>query len=231
MPKQTVFLSTPSATTPLAARNAEVILIGSISEFAEELQANQAHTFIGYDADITMDKPGKMRVRGNKFAKRGMIKRQKAQATVNFDYDKKREKRDGDEPVRKGFTWHTPVMLNGKVTPLSANKNDVVTDDAKGNARKAILDENGDTQFITDNPSLYLRYEYVRDGGDEAREDRKMRSESVYMIGDEVIPSEEVQPFIPEKDRGDNTDFHVLTLGEVTRLSIGGKVYRRATIG
>jgi len=231
MPKQTVILSSPSEKNILTADRTSVSLLGSLAEFAEELQKVQDHTFIGYDADITMDKAGKMRVTDNPFAKRGMIKRQTAQATVNFDYDKKREARDGDEPVRKGFTWHTPVMIKGKVTPLSVKKDDVVTDDAKGNARKAILDKDGNTQFTTDEPSLYLRYEYVRDGGEGEREDRKMRSKSVYLIGDEVIPTEEVEKFLPDKKRGDNTDFHVLTLGEVTRLSIGGKVYRRATIG
>ena len=34
-----------------------------------------------------------------------------------------------------------------------------------------------------------------------------------------------------DKKRKDGTDMQVLTLAEVTRLSIGGKVYRRAIIG
>ncbi len=230
MPDQTVFLATPAAPAP--ARAAHVALLGSVAEFAEELQKIQSHTFIGYDADITMDKRGKMLQTDNPYAKRGMIKRSKGQATVNFDYGKKVEKRGGAEAAKPGFTWHTPVMIGGKVTPLSVHKNDVVCDDAKGNARKAILDDNGDTQFITSDPKLYLRYEPVRDGGDGDRQDRKMRIESVYLIGDEEIPAEKVKPFLSKrKPREDETDFQVLTLSEVTRLSVGGKIYRRATIG
>jgi len=53
-----------------------------------------------------------------------------------------------------------------------------------------------------------------------------MKVESQYMIGDEVIPTESVKPFIPSKYRDDGTDVVLETLSEVTILKVNGTEYR-----
>ena len=184
----------------------------------------------------------KMNKTGNPFLGKTLVKKTTQQATVNFNYQKKRQARSGDAPEHNG-NWQTAVVINGKPTPLSTHKDDVktkLTDDTTtaylnddGSIKdcianhRAVFNSAGDIQFVTNNPRLYLRYETVRDGGGELRNDRKMRLQSVYVdaYGNEVAKSD-VEPWLKSrKPRTDETDVQTLNLGNVSELRIGGIVY------
>lgn len=186
----------------------------------------------------------------NPFIGSGLHKVQNCQATVTFDYQKKREKRGGEEPEYRG-TWHTVVMSNCKVSPLSVHKSDVVTELPKDKEDKianyrAVLDAEGNVQFTTDEPRLYLRYEIVRDHGEDDRQNRQMRLESRYLLpgkqhvrlitpdrayhwqGPCEVERASLEPFLPKRQpRKDETDMQVLSLAHVIELRAGGKVFRK----
>ena len=198
---------------------------------AKELAQNlTGHQFIAYDArfNIGDERDGKGALKYIKGGKKdsplpGIVKFTRAQLTVNFDYQAKVEKRDGEFSGRG--SWHTVVMVNGKISPLSVHKGDVVLDDNKAQ----VLDSEGNTQFTTPNPRLYLRYEIVRAHGDEPRANRNMRSKSVYVDaeGNEVDKSL-VEPHLKSRGpRKDETDFQLTALDNILELRAGHVVYRK----
>lgn len=229
---------------------------------ADFLAGLEGHQFLSYDAVFPEDSLKMIKYHrqypkncanpvANPFIGSGLYKTQSCQATVTFNYEKKRESRGGEEPERRG-TWHTIVMVNGKVSPLSVHKSDVVTELPEGMEDKlanyrAVLDADGNVQFTTPEPRLYLRYEIVRGHGDGNRQERHMKSESHYWLpdGNSVelalpeagvqryndpieIDRETLDPFLPaRKARTDETDMQVMSLAHVRELRAGGEIYRQ----
>lgn len=160
----------------------------------------------------------------NPFLKHGLWKISEAQQTVNFNYEDKVDRRGGEHGETKG-TWHTLVLIDNHVTPLSVHKADIETyvpdgmEDKINNRRAVVV--NGNLHYLIDAPRLYLRYELVRDAGEGSRQDRKMRCESYYVDHEgKTVDKELVKPFVPDKERFDETDFQVTALTNVERLTI-----------
>jgi len=236
-----------------AATDPNVRVFTNLIDFALSLVGIKGHTFLSFDAVYDMcerDSKGKLKrmnatKRGdrstqNPFIGSGLTKFAKTTATANFDYEKKRESRGGEASESEG-NWQQALVLKGKLTPLTVHKGDIVTrlkdgiDPNSSEALKianqvAVLDADGSVQLKTDQPRLYLRYEVVREGGDDERAKRAMRSESVYLKANgEVVDKSEIVPYIREYDakRTDETDHQTCSLDSVVEIRIGGMVWRR----
>jgi hypothetical protein len=224
---------------------------GNALALAADLAAIKGSTFMSVKLSADMletDRRGalkRMNKRGNPFLAPGksLQKFTDTQVSVNFDYAAKVERRGGEAPETHG-NWSQAVIVNNHVSPLSTHKDDVVTVletdptkaicDDKGQIvdcvanRRAVLDAEGNVQFTCNNPRLYLRAEIQRNAGDEPREDRKMRSKSVYI--DEtgaIVPPEQVEPYLKSRsERTDGTDMVVYDIGNVVELKAGGLTYR-----
>ena len=210
---------------------------------AKELLDLSGHKFMQLKTCIAQD--AKMNKTDNPFMGKNVTKLSDTQVTVQFkSYDAKVEKRDGEKSESKG-NWQTAFMQNGNVTVFAIHKGDVKTvlttdrenakldkageiSDCFGNHR-AVLDENGDTILTTDEPRLYIRAEVVRDGGDQPRQDRKMRTKSIFLDTDgNKIEKTEIKPFIKKsKPRTDETDFQTFSLDNIVEVSADGMIYRR----
>ena len=227
-----------------------VKFFGSPNALASDLSFVQGSTFMAVRlvADMTeMDdrnQPKRMKKRGNPWMVPGKSLRKftTVQLTANFDYAAKVERRGGEESETKG-NYSQALLCGGKVTPLSTHKGDILThletDPSKALCvdgkivdclanRRATLDADGNIQFTTQNPRVYLRAEIVRNAGEGSRQERTMRSKSVYV--DEtgaIVPNEEVEPFLKSRsERTDETDFVLYTLSNIIELRVGGIVYR-----
>lgn len=218
---------------------AKVSMFGNLQSFADELMELKGNQFLKFSAEYDMEAKGKMNKGGRKgvpanpYFGIGLRKIATTSATVNFDYDGKVERRGGEEAATKG-SWHTVCLLNGKVTPISVHKADILTELPGGlpdrlNNRRAVLDADGNVQFMTAEPRLYLRYEIVRAAGEGDRQGRQMRSESRYEDTDgNEIAKDDLKPWLPKREpRTDETDMQLTALGNLTELHAGGKVYRR----
>lgn len=228
-----------------------VRFFGDPYALAADLSELHGHTFMRVLAIQDMEETDakgqlkRMKKRGNPFLGRGVTKYTDTQVTANFDYASKVERRDGDPSATKG-NWSQAVIINGKLTPLSIHKSDILTelttdpngakldDDGNivnclGNCR-AILDESESIQIATCSPRLYLRVEIIRESGDKPRDERKMRSTSVYLDRDKnEIPSGDIKPYLKSRGpRTDETDMQVFSLGNVIELRAGGVIYRKA---
>tara|TARA_Y100000034_G_scaffold136208_1_gene211500 strand:- start:355 stop:1146 length:792 start_codon:yes stop_codon:yes gene_type:complete len=225
------------------------------TELANELEKIHGSTWAGTVEVFNMTElkdDGKsfkrMNKTGNPFidpdtdeGKAGLFKVSRRTSSVCFDYETKREVRaeqgeDVQERTRRG-SHHTPVMKDGKITPLSVHKDDIVcrmaTADEDGVTvkdtvwnKRAVNDDDGNTQFIASNPRLYLRYEIRRESGDDQRQDRKMLSQSEYYDGSgKLVDAELVKPYLPKSSRHDGTDFQTTGLDCLRCLTIKGTTY------
>tara|TARA_Y100000034_G_C6811339_1_gene364623 strand:- start:132 stop:842 length:711 start_codon:yes stop_codon:yes gene_type:complete len=196
------------------------------------------HSFVVFDAKYDMlvtDKRGqlsKMKKRGNPFLSKGLWKYATTQVTVNWKSSQEKTESRGGEWSGRG-TWHTVVIIGGKVTPLSVHKDDIETflpDDAERDnifARRAVV-KDGLLVYKTEHPQFYLRYEVVRGAKKDAtcRAERPMRSKSVYQLSDNTfVDKKEVEPWLKPKSRKDETDIQVTCLSNLLYLQIDGQVF------
>ncbi|MAE81281.1 MAG: hypothetical protein CMB80_01005 [Flammeovirgaceae bacterium] len=191
-----------------------------------------ASSFISFEAVYSMDDKGKMLVKDkaknpNPYKGQGVVKIAKTQATVNWASSEEKTLKRGGEWSGKG-TWHQVVLIEGKVTPICVHKADIETElpdelsDSLNN-RKAVVNEHGSLNYTAKNPRFYLRYEVVRKPGDGVRAERSMSSESEYFDAeDNIVPKEDIEPFLPVKTRKDETDIQVTALGNLRNLKIDG---------
>jgi len=96
----------------------------SRKELAERLLAVKGANFITFTAYTDTD----CRKTGNPWTL-PIMKRSKVRGVVNFQYIpgvRRRLEEEGKDPdgFTPGKSWHTAVLLDGKVTPLSAHKKD-----------------------------------------------------------------------------------------------------------
>jgi hypothetical protein len=168
-----------------------------------------------YDGDEKMVQKDRVTKLPNPYFGKGLKKHSTTQVTVNFNYEAKVEKRDG-EYAGTG-SWHQAILVNGKPSPLSTHKDDIT------------IAPDG-TQTFVDNPRLYLRYEIVRVGEGEVRAEKTMRSESKYLLPDgSEVAKELVEPYLKAKsERKDETDFQVTALKNIVELRAGGMIFRSA---
>ena len=212
------------------------------------LTGNQFVTFLAcYDMTEQDSRGGLKRMKkiGNPFITTGLFKVSRSSVSVNFDYEAKRDARDGKQPETVG-NWMTAVIVENAITPLAVHKDDVVTilcpDGTQGakvdsdgkiidciQNHRAVLDASGSIQFTTDTPRLYVRYEIQRAAGEEPRAERKMRSESHYFDGSGVeVDKASVEPYLKKRPvRKDETDFQVTPLDNVEELHAAGVFYRK----
>lgn len=216
--------------------------------FALYLMGVEGYPLMSQYAAYDMDEDGKMLknkrgTRGkaaiaNPFLGRGLTKYAVSKLTVSFDYYKKVEKREGELGATQG-NWIQAVVINGKITPLATHKGDIVTrlkdgidvnsEEAKKIANQvAVMDDNGSVIFNTDKPRLYLRYEIVRRGNEESRNDNTMVSRSSYQTADgTVIDKKDLEDYLPErKPRTDETDVQLTSLDNIVELRFNGEIWR-----
>jgi len=212
-------------------------------DFGLWLAGLRGHQFMSFYAIYDMDGDGKMNknkrgTRGkntipNPYLGKGLCKVSHTEVTCCFDYESKVERRGGDEPIEKG-NWMQAVIVNGKITPLSTHKGDIVVDNTELPIaeQKAILDSNGTVQFNTDNPRLYLRYEIVRDSGNGERSERRMRCESKFVFADGTeIDKKELEDYLPPvQPRKDETDVQCTSLANIVELKAAGEIWRKRTV-
>lgn len=229
------------------AAGSNVRLFTNAIDFALHLATLKGHKFLRFNAVCNMDEGTRMNKtkRGDKktrnpFIGRGLRKFSRTQATVSFDYAEKVERRDGERGETEG-NWSQALIVKGKLTPLSIHKSDIVTrlkdgidpnDENEANKianQVAVMDAEGTVQIKVPNPRLYLRYEIQRDGGEGERHERRMRSESVYVLADgTVVDKKELADYLPPRpEKKDNTDFQVRPLETIQELSVDGAVWRR----
>jgi len=175
--------------------------------------------FISYDAeyDMVSDKK-KLKASGRAHFTNGLKKRTHKSATVCFDYKTKVEKNEGEYSGRG--SWHTVCMIDGKATPLSLHKGDVLCEDDTIGVmqRVAVIDSKGNSVIIADNPRAYLRYEDT--------EYQKTPVEWVDNDGKQIEESE-VTPHLPKQSpRTDNTRLQVVGLSNLSNLKINGKSFK-----
>lgn len=175
--------------------------------------------FLSFTARYPMDAPGKMLKAGrvdrqpNPWLGRGLIKQAVTQATVCFDYERKRKGRGGAEP-RTHTSWHVPVLLDGRPSPMAVHKGDT-----------AIV---GDRQVLRASARLYLRYEVVRDGGDGPRQSRDKRSGEQFLLPDgSTVKAGDLTQYLPQPKRTDETDFQVTAFEHLVEVRAAGNVWRR----
>lgn len=228
-----------------------VRFFGSGIALAADLANIRGSTFMTVRLSCDMletDKRGalkRMKKTGNPFLADGktLQKFTTVQVSVNFDYEAKRERREGAAPETHG-NWMQAVIVGNYISPLATHKDDIVTV-LETDTSKAILDNNGqiveclanrrcfldsvgNVQFTTQTPRLYLRAEIQRNSGDGSRDERTMRSKSVYIDQDgHEVSSETVEPFLKSRtDRTDETDFVVYDISNVVELKVKGLTYR-----
>jgi len=230
---------------------ANVRYFNDVIDFGLYLLGVPGYPLLTQHAAYCMDNEGKMLknkrgTRGNNAVKNpflgcGLYKYAITQMTVSFDYYKKVEKRDGELGATEG-NWIQAVIVGNRITPLATHKADVVTrlkdgidpnsDDAKLIANQvAVLDDNGNVQFKSDNPRLYLRYEIIRHGTAEDRNEKTMRSRSCYRKADgSFVCKADLKDYLPErKPRLDQTDYQLTSLENVVELRFNGEIWRRRT--
>lgn len=94
----------------------------------------------------SMDDKNKMRKTNNPWYGKNIRKETMATVLVNFDYDASLQRRtDGEESAKGGPTWQQAVIIDGKLTPLTVHKKDVIS---------------VDPLRINPNANCYLRCEY-----------------------------------------------------------------------
>ena len=187
-------------------------------EFATFLVALKGPQLLSFDAVYPFDemsgvvKKHRVTKLPNPFLGIGLKKYSTTQATVNFDYQSKVEKRDG-EYSGKG-NWSQCVVVNGLPSPISTHKDDCTVTDG--------------VITFKENPRLYLRYEIIRSGEGETRADKDMRSKSVWRLPDGTeVDKAEIEPYLPIRNpREDNTDVQTTKLENVVELRAGGTVWR-----
>jgi len=253
---------TQIATMLSDAQLRDVLFFDNPIAFATALAACKGSSFIVFDAEFNMDqtdKDGKLKYfnknkRGTKgktaepnpFLGKGLRKLSHVQVTVNFNYEKKVENRGGEAPTHKG-NWSQAVIVNGKVTPLSTHKDDILTElttdktnatlDEAGNIidclanRRVVLSADGNIQFMTPTPRFYLRAEIVRtataDGDKRADGQLHWVNKYVYPDGTE-LDAKALEDYLPAKtERTDETDFVVIGSENLVELRFGGQVWRR----
>jgi hypothetical protein len=208
----------------------------ALASFLAGLQGPQ---FLSFDAVYPMDekmlKKSRKTKLPNPYLNRGLVKIARTVTTVNFQYQEKVEKREG-EYSGKG-SWSQVILVNGKPTPLSTHKSCIITDLMPGDKdtfanRTAVLDKNGMVQFTTKTPKLYIRYEIVRAGPGETREDKSLRSQSHFQLADgTVIAKDTLEEYLPEqKEREDKTDFQLTAIENITEMRAGGSVFRPSPV-
>lgn len=188
--------------------------------FATWLAGLRGPQFCCYDAVFDMDAIGKMLVKSrvsklpNPYAGRGLKKYSTTQVSVNFDYQKKVEAREG-EYSGKG-NWTQAVLVNGKPSPLTTHKDDVTEG------------PDGEQRFKPE-CRLYLRCEIVRYGEGETRAKKDMRSTSEYRLADGTVVSyEDLKDYLPlPSKRKDETDFITVTLSNIIELRASGEIWRK----
>tara|TARA_Y100000034_G_scaffold105973_1_gene134321 strand:+ start:390 stop:1088 length:699 start_codon:yes stop_codon:yes gene_type:complete len=192
-------------------------------------ELGSASSFIGFSADYDLDtmmNKGRASNRNPHYGK-GYRKASTTQASVNWASSQKKTEDRGGVFSGKG-SWHTVVMIDGKVTPLSVHKADVLCEDVPtddGKTKKvAIVSDNGNLTYTAESPRFYLRYEVKRDGGDGARSERRMRSTSEYRKADgTVVDKATIEPWLKSRGpRKDETDIQLTALGNLTALQIDG---------
>ena len=216
--------------------------------FALYLMGVEGYPLMSQYAVYDMDEDGKMLknkrgTRGknavvNPYLGQGLKKYAVSKLTVSFDYYKKVEKREGELGETQG-NWIQAVVINGKVTPLATHKGDVVTrlkegidpnsDEAKKFANHvAVMDDKGSVIFTADKPRLYLRYEIVRQGNSDDRNENRMISRSCYQTADgRVICKKNLEDYLPErKPRLDQTDVQLTSLENIVELRFNGEIWR-----
>lgn len=226
--KPTITVVTPTQPVP-----AQQVVSGQTLASILKDKGGQS-SFLSFKAEYPMDNKGKMVVKHrvdktpNPFLGKGVIKVAKTQATVNWkSTEEKVENREG-EFSGKG-NYQQAVLIGGKVTPLATHKADIETTPADGPvADRVAVVKDGVLNFIVDHPRFYLRCEFVRDGGEGDRADRKMRSESHYQYPDgTLIEKEDIEPYLSApKTRTDNTDIQMPSLNHITELKIDGEVFK-----
>jgi hypothetical protein len=201
-----------------------------------KLAGMSGHKFIAYKSEIDMlavnakGQLTKMNKRGNPWIGKTLVKRSAVQATVGFDYEKKVEKRDGEQPQSKG-NWMQAFIYNGKITPLATHKGDIQVDDESKKLadQRAVMDDNGSVIITAAQPRLYLRFEMQRENGEGERQDRKAKSHSEYLTQNdngawESVEDSEVTPWLKKSGpRTDETDVQSLSIGNLKELSIDGE--------
>lgn len=228
-------------------------LLSTIGVYEEDaLRMNQTQRLEGEKKARWYEKTGKKKGRANPYTGSGVRKESRSQQTVNFNYDQKVERRDGEQPESKG-NHAQAVIIKGKVTPLSTHKADVICEPIEGAKQvakggcvidgkryaypdvRAVMDENGSVQFKTDQtPRLYLRCEYVRLGDADDRNERTMKTISRYLRphatkGEVEVNRKRLAEFLPaRRPRKDQTDMQTIALDNIVEIRFSGMVWRRS---
>lgn len=163
--------------------------------------------------DMSAGKNPKMRKTDNPFFG-NCFKVAETRGGVTFDYDAGVARRlvgegkDTDEH-RKGTSWHLPVLVNGKLSPLAVHKADVTAPDGTV-----------DYGMLNDATRVYLRYRF-----DASISSRFEKSDGT------PLPSDAVKPFVKESsDYGnqgleDPLRFQLVAFSNIVSLTIDGTVY------
>lgn len=159
-----------------------------------------ASVVIKTDADKKMNK-GRGDNRNPYFGV-GIHKVTESNIMVNFDYAAALERRsDGEESAaNNGNTWQQRVIVDGKPTPLTTHKDDVVSFDGKD-------------IVLNDNPRAYLACEFL-----------KSKSQYVDAIGN-PINGDLLKPWLkPRKPQ--TVQWATIALQSIESITMDGTTYR-----
>lgn len=158
--------------------------------------------FCAIDATYSMDDKGKMNKRGNPYIGKGLQKKTTTTVMVTFDYAASVERRtDGEQTAPGGPTWHRPVFMDSKLTPLSVHQKDVTA-----------YDDNGKPISYRDDARIYLRGEFVK-------------SESRYVLNGQAVDKEDIKPYLPKRSSTGPVQFQLVKFDNIDRLRIDKTEY------
>ncbi len=188
----------------LAANVAANVQVVSVKELIDTLVTLKGCKFASIDAEYPMDK--KMNKRNNPYYGQGLVKESTTNVMVTFDYDASLQRRsDGKEAAaNNGNTWQQAIIIDGKLTPLTTHKDDVLGKDDKGNL------------ILKNDARAYLRCEF-----------RSSKSTIIDADGEEVS-KEAVAPYLKKTSGKRTVEFHTVSLASVKRMTINGIEYRIA---
>lgn len=154
-----------------------------------------------------------------------LIKHATTHVMVTFDYDKRLKKVTDAKESAKDGNWQQAVIINGKLSPLTIHKGDILTKPKNGaKPQKDGKYKYEDLQAVYDNANnliytaspekrrFYLRCEYKS-------------SESHYIdeTGATIAP-EMVKPWLKSSSRG-AIDFHSVSMANIWRVKIDKTIY------
>lgn len=206
----------------MTATNANVAVVGNVAdpmivellnadELRDLLLAQKGAAFLSFDADYNMLEVNakgaltKMLKTGNPFLGGVLRKIATTNVLANFDYGDALERRtDGAETAAdNGKTWQQRIVLNGKPTPLTVHKDDVLEYDGDGNTVK-----------IRPGARAYLNSEF-------------RSSEYRYIDGDgNEVNKSAVAPYLPKRSERGAVKWHTVNLSNVTEMRMNGMTYR-----